>query len=49
MALAYWGGARITGLSTDTKPTLLPAGYEFIETDTARKLFWNGSTWSQRA
>lgn len=36
MAIKYLAGSTIEGLSTDTKPTTVPAGYQFIETDTGK-------------
>ena len=35
------------GLSTDTKPTrsTLPIGSKFVETDTGRTFYYNGSSW----
>ncbi len=34
MTIQFNAGGRLTGLSTDTKPTLLPDHYIFHETDT---------------
>lgn len=47
MTLQYLSGARISGLSTDTKPTNVPANTIFIETDTqAQYIFDGSSTWN---
>jgi hypothetical protein len=47
MTLKYFAGNRITGLSSDTKPTTnLPIGYTFFETDTLITYYWNGTTWT---
>lgn len=35
----------IAGLSTDTKPTNIPIGITFFETDTKKTLVWDGSIW----
>ena len=45
MALKYLDGGRITGLSTDVKPTDIPTGSSFVETDSGAKLVYNGTTW----
>lgn len=46
MALTYWAGNRITGLSTDTKPTNVPDGTLFNEIDGSRDRFiFVGGTW----
>lgn len=47
MAITYLGGGRITGLSTDTKPTAVPVGSTFLETDTNKEFLWNGTAWQQ--
>ena len=49
MAIAYLDGGRITGLSTDTKPTNVDAGSMFIETDSGGKYVYNGSGWLQES
>jgi hypothetical protein len=36
----------LAGLSTATKPTDLVIGSLFLETDTARFYFWNGTAWT---
>ena len=48
MAIKYLDGGRITGLSTDAKPTDIPTGSSFIETDSGRKLVYNGTRWFQQ-
>jgi hypothetical protein len=45
MAIEYLDGGRIIGLSTDTKPTNVPSGSTFIETDTGNIQFFNGTLW----
>lgn len=45
MTIAYVGANRIQGLSTDTKPTTVPAGCKFEETDTFVDWRFNGTTW----
>jgi hypothetical protein len=48
MTIARYGGCVITGLSGDTKPNHAGLnGYRFIETDTGRVWFHNGSSWAQ--
>lgn len=44
MALIYFAGQRITGLSTDTKPTIAD-GWTFTEADTQRELIRHGGVW----
>lgn len=47
MTIVYLAGNRISGLSTDTKPTNVPANSIFIETDTqAQYIFDGSSTWN---
>lgn len=43
MALKYMIGGVIRGLSTDTKPTTIPANTLFFETDTGKTLYWNSN------
>ena len=45
MAIIYLSGNRIQGLSSDTKPTLVPDNSIFFETDTAVQFQFTGSTW----
>jgi hypothetical protein len=47
MTISYSGANQLYGLSSDTKPTTVPTGSTFFETDTLREYYWNGSTWSQ--
>jgi hypothetical protein len=49
MTLKYLAGNQITGLSSDTKPTLIPTTSTFLETDTNQLFIWNGSSWSAKA
>lgn len=44
MALVYTP-YQITGISTDTKPTNVPTGITFFETDTNIRHFWTGTAW----
>lgn len=46
MTVIDQGNEIYIGLSTDTKPTTVPAGARFIETDTAMLWQYNGSSWS---
>ena len=47
MALKYYAGDFITGLSTDTKPTTtLTPGYRFLETNTGLFFTWDGTQWN---
>ena len=45
MAIKYLAGNRITGLSSDTKPTTAVTDSEFTETDTKKQYIWSGSAW----
>lgn len=45
MAIKYWGGGKITGLSTDTRPTAVLTGATFEETDKGNEYIWTGSAW----
>jgi len=49
VTIKWFGGGKITGLSTDTKPTLVPVGTTFYEEDTGNVFVWNGSTWQTAA
>ena len=49
MALKYLDGGRITGLSTDVKPTDIPTGSLFVETDSGTTLVYNGTLWIQES
>ncbi len=44
MALTY-SGQLISGLSSDGKPTDVPTGFTFFETDTKNAFRFNGSAW----
>lgn len=46
MAIKYYVGNKISGLSTDTKPTTVPIGTVFYETDTAKEYVFDGTSWS---
>ena len=43
MTLTWLAGKNIQGLSTDTKPTNVPAGWIFLETNTLNNYISNGS------
>lgn len=45
MAILYFAGNVISGLSTDTKPTNVPVGAQFLETDTQDLLSYDGTFW----
>lgn len=49
MTLAYKSGGLITGLSSDTKPTNVPDGSTFIETDTKKWYIKTSGSWSEFA
>ena len=40
MALKYLAGNKITGLAADTKPTTVPEGSFFTETDTKKEFIF---------
>lgn len=47
MAIQYWVGGRITGLSTDSKPDHAGlTGYIFYEIDTGTTSYHNGTAWA---
>lgn len=46
MAVVRYAGDRYTGLSTDPKPTDILEGAVFLETDTAKSYFYDGSSWT---
>jgi|LWDU01.1.fsa_nt_gi hypothetical protein len=47
MTLVYMAGNVIIGLSSDTKPTNVPANSRFIQTDTQSEFLFDGSsTWN---
>ncbi len=46
MAVLFLGGGRITGLSSDLKPTTdIPSGSTFEETNTGRLFRFDGTSW----
>lgn len=45
MARRFFGGRKIRGLKTDTKPTAPETDTEFEETDTGNKYTFDGSNW----
>lgn len=50
MTLAYFAGRKITGTNSDRTGgtwTNLPAGWEFIETDTRLVYYWDGTSWQR--
>jgi len=46
MALKYLAGNKITGLASDTKPTTVPEGSFFTETDTKKEFILISGTWT---
>ncbi len=48
MAITFFSGRKIRGLSTDTKPTAPEADSKFYETNTKKTFDWNGSAWVER-
>ena len=46
MAIKYYAGNSLTGISGDTKPTTLPTGSTFLETNTDDLYMWDGSSWN---
>lgn len=49
MAIKYLAANRIEGLTTDTKPTAVPTGSRFFESDANYgEWYFDGSTWIQR-
>ena len=46
MTVVYLAGNRLQGLSSDTKPTTVPAGARFEETDTFDDYKWDGANWA---
>lgn len=47
MVLRYYAGLLITGLNTDSKPTNVPTGSLFSETNTAKLFLFGGINWSE--
>jgi|APSaa5957512535_1039671.scaffolds.fasta_scaffold00660_6 hypothetical protein len=48
MARRFFGGRKVRGLSTDTKPTAPEDDAEFYETNTKKTFDWSGSAWVER-
>ncbi len=48
MARKWFGGRKIRGLSSDSKPTAPEADSEFFETNTKKTFDWSGSAWVER-
>ena len=48
MAIVYFSGRKIRGLSSDTKPTAPEDDSKFYETNTKKTFDWNGSAWVER-
>ncbi len=46
MTIEYKSGNLITGVAADTKPTTVPTGSRFLETDTRREYYFDGATWT---
>jgi len=46
MAIKYYAGNRLTGVSGDSKPTTLPTGTTFLETNTDDLYLWDGDSWN---
>ena len=46
MTIKYYAGNRLTGVSGDTKPTTLPTGSTFLETNTDDLYIWDGDSWN---
>jgi hypothetical protein len=45
MTVQQYAGNKLTGLSTDTKPTTVPDGATFLETDTGQDYVKTSGTW----
>ena len=47
MAIKYYAGNRLTGVSGDTKPTSnVITGTTFLETNTDDLYLWDGDSWN---
>ena len=46
MTVSYLDAKRITGLSTDTKPTNVETNSIFVETDTPARYMYDGTSWN---
>ena len=49
MAVKWYAGDRLTGLSTDTKPTTVSADSVFYETNTKTNFDFTGGSWVERS
>lgn len=47
MTIQYLDSRRLTGLSSDTKPTTLSDNSIFIETDTGKRFMFDGTAWKR--
>jgi len=47
MAIKRYAGDKLSGLSTDTKPTEVLGGATFFETDTQKVFIYDGSSWTE--
>jgi hypothetical protein len=45
MVVKYYTNDYLTGVSGDTKPTTVITGSTFVETDTRREFYFDGTTW----
>lgn len=45
MSITYTPGGKLSGLSSDSKPTNVPTGVTFFETDTNVTYRWSGTAW----
>ena len=45
LTITYQDSKRISGLSTDTKPTNVPSGNTFVYTDNGKRKWYDGSSW----
>ena len=46
MTIKYYAGNRLTGVSGDSKPSNLPTGSTFLETNTDDLYIWDGDSWN---
>ena len=49
MTIKYLDSRRVSGLSSDTKPTNVESETIFVETNTANRYWFDGTTWSLEA
>ena len=47
MAIKKYAGDKLVGLSSDTKPSNIPDGATFYESDTYRSFIRTGGSWIQ--